>query len=570
MGTRPPPGGSDVTTASARGIAVVDLPETAGAWGGAPIEGLRPDFFPGYRLLSVLGRGGMGVVYKAVQIRLDRTVALKVLHAPLGGDDTLLRRFRREALTAARLCHPNIIQAFDTGETGGLSWLALELVDGINAHDAVARDGPMPEREALRIVRDAARGLAHAHAQGVIHRDVKPSNILLARPSGGGAGAGASVTKVADLGLARPATDGLASELTASGHLLGTPTYMAPEQAQSADVDHRADIYALGATLYYLLTGVVPFRAPSLAGIVDRKLHGTVEHPRDLAGGLSDSVVRLLDRMMARPPGLRPASYEELLHVLDALLAGAACEVPAPVPGPASSIGPRRRMAETTRSRRPPAGNRRRAGGGAARRATAWIAGAAAVLLAGGLMAWLLSDPDRPPAEPGSGPPAVEAPARTGPAAASGETPARDAAGPAAPDPEESRRRVREVLGRKRTGIPPARVESLYRDLESLPADALAASLDLIQAQLAEIEGGGPLPGALRVRARDRFREFSRRALRLSEPAVFARFRSLETDGKAPELRAGVDAVLEAYREAGIDPPAAYAEIAKRIPGSGP
>ncbi|NUN53106.1 MAG: serine/threonine protein kinase [Planctomycetaceae bacterium] len=256
-------------------------------------EEVKEDFVPGYRILSKLGEGGMGVVYRALQKRLDRVVALKVVMPHLAADPSYLRRFEREAKAVAKLNHPSIVAAYDYGESNGRVYLAMEFVEGRNLAEQIREEGPLSEDRALAVVRDAAAGLAHAHAAGILHRDVKPANILMAAPRPGETG-GTTTTgaKVTDLGLARTGDSKGASELTAAGAILGTPGYMAPEQAFGRDIDQRADIYALGATMYHMIAGEPPFEASGIWEFVELIQHGT---PKPLLEVVPDMPGRIWD-----------------------------------------------------------------------------------------------------------------------------------------------------------------------------------------------------------------------------------------------------------------------------------
>lgn len=204
----------------------------------------------GYEILSKLGQGGMGAVFKARQVSVNRVVALKILPPRLAKNREYVERFFREARSAARLNHRNIVQAIDAGEAGGYHYFAMEYVDGQPVSDLLKGGQPLPERQALEIARDVARALAHAHEAGIIHRDIKPANILLASDG---------TVKLADLGLARQAT-GAESGVTQPGFAVGTPDYISPEQVRGeTDLDGRCDIYALGATLFHMLVGRPPY-----------------------------------------------------------------------------------------------------------------------------------------------------------------------------------------------------------------------------------------------------------------------------------------------------------------------
>src|SRR5881397_3895163 len=201
-----------------------------------------------YALERELGRGGMAVVYLARDVRLDRSVAIKLLPPELAAQDKLRDRFMREARTAARLSHPHIVPIHAVDEVGGFVFYVMAYVDGETLAERVMSRGPLPPAEATRVLREVAWALAYAHAQGVVHRDVKPANILLERGTGR--------AMVTDFGIARLAA---ASGETAVGELLGTPEYMSPEQAGGDVVDGRSDLYALGAVGFFALTGRPPF-----------------------------------------------------------------------------------------------------------------------------------------------------------------------------------------------------------------------------------------------------------------------------------------------------------------------
>lgn len=220
------------------------------------------DKFPQYELTECLGRGGMGVVYKARQKSLDRPVAIKILAPELVGEERFAERFTREAQILASLNHPNIVTVYDYGETEGLFYIVMEFVDGVNLRDLL-RDGNMEPRQALTIVPPICEALQYAHDKGIVHRDIKPENLLLDREGR---------VKIADFGIA--------ALVGASGEQSGTPPYMAPEQGEaSIEVDHRTDIYALGVVLYETLTGerpTKPFELPSQKVEVDIRLDDIV------------------------------------------------------------------------------------------------------------------------------------------------------------------------------------------------------------------------------------------------------------------------------------------------------
>jgi len=264
-----------------------------------------------YRIISCIGEGGMGTVYKAEHEIMGRTVALKVLRTEIRSDTDLLLRFQREVRTAARLSHPNVVTAYDAGTHAGVHYLITEYVDGQDLQQIVTTRGPLSQERAVQCILQAARGLAYAHKQGVIHRDIKPSNLLLDRKGR---------VKILDMGLARLEADDQASidGLTTSGMVLGTLAYMAPEQAvDTRTADARSDIYSLGCTLYYLLTGRHVFDGDT----VTEQIHA---HARQAAPSLADSGKRqsldvIFRKMVRKSPEDRYQTMAELVAVLKEL-----------------------------------------------------------------------------------------------------------------------------------------------------------------------------------------------------------------------------------------------------------
>jgi serine/threonine protein kinase len=223
-----------------------------------------------------LGRGGMGVVYLARDERLDRFIALKVLPATHATDSATVERFLREARTAARLAHPNVVPVYHAGEVGGTAYFTMAFVEGESLADRVRERGPLRAVDAVPILRDVAWALAYAHARGVVHRDVKPENILLERST--------RRTLVTDFGIAYHAPiNENAARLTADGHVLGTVHYMSPEQVTGHELDGRSDLYALGVVAYEVLSGHLPFEglapAPVLVAHATRHVRSAEEKP---------------------------------------------------------------------------------------------------------------------------------------------------------------------------------------------------------------------------------------------------------------------------------------------------
>ena len=282
-----------------------------------PVCGRTPEMdlpvLPGYEVLHCLGGGSMGQVFKARHLRLDRIVALKVIRPALVANPDALQRFHREAQAAARLSHPNVVGVYDAAEANGIHYLSMEYVEGVNLATWVQELGPMPYGQACDYVRQAALGLQHAHERGLVHRDIKPANLLLA--------AQGAVAKVVDMGLARLKPGGPTGqpvgELTHEGAIMGTPAYLAPEQARDArTADIRADLYSLGCTLYYLLSGRVPFPGASLAEII---LKHQSEQPEPLSQSrpeVPEGVQAIVTKLLAKRPEDRYPTPGELAEAL--------------------------------------------------------------------------------------------------------------------------------------------------------------------------------------------------------------------------------------------------------------
>jgi len=209
-----------------------------------------------YQIEAVLGQGGMGMVFRATQVTVKRAVAVKTLHPSLAAAPQFFERFRREAEVASRLNHPNVITVFDFGRTDdGVCYFVMELIHGESLKQLVKRDGPLPLRRAMNLIEQAARGLSHAHQQHVIHRDIKPHNLLISSVDG------SDFVKVLDFGLVKALEVEDEDQLTSTGQVLGTPQYMSPEQAGGETVDARSDLYSLAGVFYFCLTGSSPFGA---------------------------------------------------------------------------------------------------------------------------------------------------------------------------------------------------------------------------------------------------------------------------------------------------------------------
>ena len=266
---------------------------------------------PGYAVSRMLAEGGMGQVYRARHLKLDREVALKVIRPDRVSAD-LLARFQTEAKAVAKLDDPNIVQIYEVGEYdeagAKVPFLALEFVPG-GTLEARAGTSPMPPAEAARVVRLLARAMAHAHARGIVHRDLKPENVLIAPPADEPAlNAALGRPKITDFGLARREVGG--SSATTPGSVMGTPSYMAPEQAGGESAGPPADVYALGAILYRLLTGSVVFPRASWIDALHDVRHATPRSPRELVPGIPPALEALCLRCLAKDAANRPTAAE--------------------------------------------------------------------------------------------------------------------------------------------------------------------------------------------------------------------------------------------------------------------
>ena len=289
-----------------------------------PLKAEAPPTIPEYEVLGELGRGGMGVVYKARQASDGQEVALKVIRKDRLLDEEAVRRFRREAQAAARACHPNIVRVIDSDHTGDTHFLVMEFVDGITLQRLVDERGPLPVEQACDFMRQAAEGLQHAHEQALVHRDIKPSNLMVAcaRPHT----TPDCLVKILDLGVARllPAGGSAPNEslstLTQGGAVIGTADYIAPEQLEDPHAaDIRADLYSLGCTFYFLLTGKVPFPGGSLISKLDKQRWQTPEPVEEMRAELPPAVVSVVHKLMAKKPADRYQSPGELARVLRAM-----------------------------------------------------------------------------------------------------------------------------------------------------------------------------------------------------------------------------------------------------------
>ncbi len=267
-----------------------------------------------YRILERLGRGGMGVVYKVEHLRLGKLVAMKLLAGELARRPEVARRFEREASLAARLSHRNTVQVFDYGVSDGLTWLVMELVPGRDLSQMLRSEGPIAPVRAVRLVAQVCASLEEAHALGIVHRDIKPGNVMVARGPGG-----EEVAKVLDFGLAKLRHGSEFNDVSGRNALLGTPAYMAPEQIDGRPVDARTDVYALGAMLYRMLTGEAVFRGHF--GLWETLARHLVESPDPLRKraphlDIPEALEAVVLRALAKRPDNRYASVSELREAL--------------------------------------------------------------------------------------------------------------------------------------------------------------------------------------------------------------------------------------------------------------
>ncbi len=289
-----------------------------------------------YEVVGVVGTGGMGVVLKALDAALNRYVAIKVLAPHLGSSGAARRRFSREAQAAAAVVHDNVIEIYGVAEYAGLPYLVMPYVRGPSLQRRLDDHGPLGVAEILRVGMQAAAGLAAAHAQGLVHRDVKPANILLAD--------GIERVKLTDFGLARAADD---ASLTKTGIIAGTPQYMSPEQACGEAVDQRSDLFSLGSVLYATCTGRAPFRAETSYGVLR---HITDEEPRpirEINPDIPDWLCWIIAKLMSKEPAQRFHSAQEVAELLEACLSHVQqptnMPLPAAIPLPAARTGSRLR-----------------------------------------------------------------------------------------------------------------------------------------------------------------------------------------------------------------------------------
>lgn len=302
-------------------------------------SGGLPVFNGRYQLHRQLGRGGMAIVYLAHDQLLDRPVAVKVLNADFAGDPSFVERFRREAQAAANLNHPNIVAVFDWGEEDGTYYIVMEYIEGRPLDEILAAEGPLHPDRAADVAIDIAAGLALAHRSGVVHRDIKPGNVMIAQPSG--------QVKVTDFGIAKVV--GGDSELTQAGTVMGTATYFSPEQAQGKRLDPRSDLYSLGVVLYEMTVGRPPFTGDTPVAIAYQHVQEQPPPPRSMNPAIPLALEAITLKLLAKDPVRRYPSAEDLRADLRRFREGAVLPQPAPVPTAAKPLSPLPSYADSAR-----------------------------------------------------------------------------------------------------------------------------------------------------------------------------------------------------------------------------
>jgi serine/threonine-protein kinase len=284
-----------------------------------------------YRVVDRIGSGGMADVYCAEDTQLGRSVALKLLYRRFAEDEEFVERFRREASAAAGLQHPNVVQVYDRGAWDGTYYIAMEFLDGRSLKQLVRERGPLEPDEAIDLVTQVLKAARFAHRRGVIHRDLKPHNVIVDAEGR---------AKVTDFGIARAG----ASDMTETGSIIGTAQYLSPEQAQGHPVDARSDLYSIGVLLYELLTARVPFEAESAVTIALQHVQQAPPPPSHLNPGVSHELEDVALRALAKDPAQRFQDADEFVAALEAVRDGTATEATRALPGPIPPSPTRRRI----------------------------------------------------------------------------------------------------------------------------------------------------------------------------------------------------------------------------------
>jgi len=262
-----------------------------------------------YTLDKRLG-GAMGIVFRGIDEQTGATIALKVLPRNLAHDPNFVERFKREVKATCVLSHPNVVHIYDTGIEQGVFYLATEFIDGETLTSKLRRETRLSELDSLHILRDIGKALGHAHSRRVLHRDLKPDNVMITKDG---------VVKLADFGLAKFLRD--EQPITAEGIAVGTPHYISPEQARALkDTDHRSDLYSLGATVFHLVTGRLPYEGDNGAEVMKRHVFEAVPDPRSVRADLHPAIAELLMKLMAKSPAQRYQSTDELVTAVDAII----------------------------------------------------------------------------------------------------------------------------------------------------------------------------------------------------------------------------------------------------------
>jgi serine/threonine-protein kinase len=314
-----------------------------------------------YEILDRLGSGGMSNVYRATDRILERTVAVKILAEHLSDDDRFVARFRREALAVAKLIHPHIVQVYDTGVDDHRHYIVMEYVEGRSGAQLLQREGALEAETSVEIGIQACSGLDYAHRRGIIHRDVKPGNLMIV---GGPSGNGDMTVKLTDFGIARAAEQ---TRITQVGSVVGTAAYLAPEQVRGEEATPGSDVYALGVVLYQFLTGRLPYEGSSLAELAVRQQNERPLAPRTYNDAVSESLSSAVLRALEGEPSRRYASADELADGLQRGLQGEDMTLPLEDETPTEYLGgdgtATRRIEPTERRQRvpPPPPPRRRA-----------------------------------------------------------------------------------------------------------------------------------------------------------------------------------------------------------------
>jgi tRNA A-37 threonylcarbamoyl transferase component Bud32 len=445
-----------------------------------------------YRATRLLGEGGMGVVYAAVDERLEKPVAIKVLKEEYARRADVVARFTQEAKSAAKIKHENVLQVTDHGKSAeGLHYIAMELLNGTDLADVLQRDGTVSVERGLELATQVCRALAAAHEQGVVHRDLKPENVFLVRDSNG-----REVVKIVDFGIAqlKDGTGDGGKKLTRTGMIFGTPEYMSPEQASGKPIDHRVDVYAVGVILYEMFAGRVPFVGDTFMGVLTQHMF---EQPPPLAHvnpqcAASPELEAVIFKALAKDPAQRYASMSALAEELNRLRSGQRPEAPPPVyagrasgvavEGRASGVVSSPTMEGTVAPVPPPP-----------RRKMGLFVALAVSALAGLAVAYTLSTPT-PTASPAT-PPVVTAPPAPTPVtappvrSATPPTPAQAAAAPtpaptpaAAPTPEAPAAPATVSVRFLAPGVDDATLEAQREDGEALPAPLRCEALPCTRA----------------------------------------------------------------------------------------